>query len=456
MAASLPAEPPARREGPLSRVGGTLTILRAFPGQRRAHFVPREQLLECRDRRVRDAVLYAAEHVPHYRDLFRREGIDPREVREADDLARLPLITRDEVLRDPRCFRSEAIDEQDGLTLQSTGTTGVPLSLFQDRRSILLNVAYSERERAVEAGLAGRRYRYTRLYLGSDSPENVDRVRGLMDRSSFRPLRPRFHRAVLGRQPERVDDVIDTIRPDVLMGCGSHLEAYFRAAERRGGPKHRPKALLYTWDHMSAGGRQLIEETFGIPVLSRYSAMESLKIGFFCEQRSGFHLHEDLCHVAIVDRDGRPVADGEPGEITLSNLVNRGTVLLNYRIGDLGRISTEDCPCGRSTRMLADLEGRVSEYVTLPDGSLIGPFGITLAVNQIPGVVRFQLIQRTATLFELQLATVDREAFDRGAAAAVVGVGELLQGYEVEATYVDDISVEPGRKYRPVVLLDGA
>jgi phenylacetate-CoA ligase len=275
-----------------------------------------------------------------------------------------------------------------------------------------------------------------------------------MTQSSFRPFRPRYRRAWLGALPEVVDRTIDEARPDVIMGCGSHIEAYFRVAAARGGPRHRPKALLYTWDHMSPGGRQLIEEHFGIPVISRYSAMESLKIGFFCEQRKGFHLHDDLCHVTIAGPDGAEVADGESGEIVLSNLVNRGSVLLRYRIGDLGRIASEPCPCGRSSRVLAELEGRVSEYVTLPDGRLAGPLSVTLAMNQIPSIVRFQLVQRTPTTFDLQLATVDRVAFDVGAPAAVAALHALLPGYVVEPTYVDEIRIEPGQKYRPIVLLD--
>ena len=247
--------------------------------------------------------------------------------------------------------------------LQSSGTTGRPLDLFHDRRTVLLNVAYGERERAIETAFVGKRARYTRLQLGSDLRENIDRVRGFMAETSFRPLRPRYVRGSLSQAPTAVDELIDTVRPDIILGAGSHLEAFFRAAAARGGPKHRAKALLYTWDHMSPGGRKLIEDTFGMPVISKYSAMECLKVGFTCEEREGFHLHEDLCQLTIVDRNGKRLPDGEPGEIVLSNLVNRGSVLLNYRIGDLGRISTAACACGRTTQVLADLEGRTSEYV---------------------------------------------------------------------------------------------
>ena len=437
----------------MSRLGGMVTIARALPGQTRMLFRDREQLLQDRDRRVRETIRYAAEHVPYYRELFASDAIDPREIRRADDLARLPVVSREDVRADPGRFRSVHPRAQDGLELTSSGTTGVPLTTLHDRRTVLLNVAYGERERAVETAFVGKRLRYTRLQLGSDLQENVDRVRGFISATSFRPFRPRYVRGSLTDVPARVDELIDTVQPDILLGAGSHLESFFRAAAARKGPRHRPKALLYTWDHMSPGGRKLIEESFGIPVVSKYSAMECLKVGFTCEQRAGFHLHEDLCHLAVVDREGRRLPDGKSGEIVLSNLVNRGTVLLNYRIGDLGRISTALCDCGRNTLVLADLEGRTSEYVTRPDGSIAGPYILTEALNRIPGIVRFQLVQRTMTTFELRLATVDRRAFDMGAPSAAAAVRKILRGYDVEAAYVEEAPIEPGKKYRPIVLL---
>ena len=131
------------------------------------------------------------------------------------------------------------------------------------------------------------------------------------------------------------------MRPDILLGCRLASRDVLPGRRRAGGPKHRPKALaLHVGSHV-ARGRRLIEDTFGIPVISKYSAMETSQgRRSSASERAGFHLHEDLCQLTIVDREGKLLADGEPGEIVLSNLVNRGSVLLNYRIGDLGRIST--------------------------------------------------------------------------------------------------------------------
>ena len=65
--------------------------------------------------------------------------------------------------------------------------------------------------------------------------------------------------------------------------------------------------------------------------------------------------------------------DGEPGRLVITNLVNRGSVLLNYPIGDLGSVGPADCACGRTFRMLSELEGRVEDMLALPDGRVRAP-----------------------------------------------------------------------------------
>jgi phenylacetate-coenzyme A ligase PaaK-like adenylate-forming protein len=440
----------------LEKAAGTATILRALPRQRRIPFLSRDELEQLRDLRVRETVSYAAEHVPFYRDVFRSAGISPREIRRADDLGRLPLISREQVLRDPTRFRSDAREARDGVTLRSSGTTGVSLRLFHDRRSVLLNISYSERERAVESAFVGKRFRYTRLFLAPEAVENVRRVRGLAAERSFRPFRPRYHVEPFQRPREELLAAIERIRPDVLMGSGSVLEVFFRLAAGGGAPRHLPRVVLYGWDPMTAYGRELIEQTFGIPVLSRYSAMECLKIGYFCELRRGFHLHEDLCHVQARGPDGLPVMAGEPAELVLSNLINRGTVLLNYRLGDRGALSDAPCPCGRNTRVLLELDGRVDDAIALPDGGIVGAMGISAAVGAVPGILRFRLVQRGATKFDLELSLLEDADFEPTAEQAVAALRSALRACEIRPVHRQDIALATGGKHRLVVPLRSA
>jgi phenylacetate-CoA ligase len=434
------------------RLRGTLTILRTLPGQRRVPYLPPEKAAELRDARVRETVRYAAETVPYYRDLFAREGVDPREIRSADDLARLPLIDKSVVHASPNRFRSESPAGATAVAFRTSGfSLGSPLDVFHDRRSLLANIAFSERERAVEAALVGKRVRYVGAEL-QYAPTATQQVQSFYKSASFRPLRPQLHQIPIETSVERVAARLNELRPDVIRSYGTYLETFFRIVAARDIPFHAPKAIVYAGDRMTSEGRSFVENRFGVPVLSRYNAIEAFKIGFFCEARDGFHLHEDLCHVVVSGSDGRPVPPGESGQVVISNLVNRGTVLLNYKLGDLARAADEPCPCGRTSRRLLELDGRLTDVVRLASGDVVHQFALWGTVKLVEGVIRYQLVQHEPARFELRLMTVDRPTYERVADDLAKRVRDILQGAQVEVAHCE-LELEQYGKFKPIVPL---
>jgi phenylacetate-CoA ligase len=272
--------------------------------------------------------------------------------------------------------------------------------------------------------------------------------------TSFRPCKPARHFVSIEQPLERIVEHVNELAPDVIRGNGGYLEAFFRAVAARELPLLLPRAVVYYGDMISPGGRALIEE-LGVPVLSRYGAIEAFKIGYLCEERDGFHLYEDLCDVRVVDGNGEPVAHGEVGEVVVSNLVNRGTVLLNYRLGDLARLRPAGCPCGRTSPLLTDLQGRVTEIVYLPDGEFVYPAPVWGLTREVPGIIRFQLVQHERGRFELRLATVDGAAYDRAVEHVLPELRRLLPGTEVEPSRHERLEPPSGRKFRPIVALPG-
>ena len=106
-------------------------------------------------------------------------------------------------------------------------------------------------------------------------------------------------------------------------------------------------------------------------MLAHYGSIEVLKIAFDCGSGIGLHLNEDICPMRIVDADGRTLRPGETGEVIVSNVVNRATVLLNYRIGDTGRFTDKPCTCGRNLALIDEPHGRCNENVILSDGRVV-------------------------------------------------------------------------------------
>ncbi len=89
-------------------------------------------------------------------------------------------------------------------------------------------------------------------------------------------------------------------------------------------------------------------------------------MAFDCSLRCGLHVLMDQFIIEVVSSEGKPVRDGEVGEVLITDLQNLTMPILRYRIGDLAQLSSERCNCGRGTSRI-QLEGRI-EDAFLVDG----------------------------------------------------------------------------------------
>jgi phenylacetate-CoA ligase len=256
--------------------------------------------------------------------------------------------------------------------------------------------------------------------------------------------------------PEQIARQIELFRPDSLRGYGSALAALFAHYQATGAAFHRPKVVTFNSDPLPAPARRLIEEAYGIPVFSSYTAVEAFKIGFACEQGRGYHLNVDLYPLRIVDAAGQDVAPGESGEILISNLVNRATVLLNYRLRDLGTLATAPCLCGRSLPLLASLDGRRSDIITLPSGRIVHPLALAAIFTEDAAVWQFQVVQVGPSCF--RVAVVAAQGSDRSALRERLMAGPAERFGEpvaIDIAFVDTIERTPGGKVRAFVAWHG-
>ena len=103
--------------------------------------------------------------------------------------------------------------------------------------------------------------------------------------------------------------------------------------------------------------RKQIEAELGIDAFDIYGLTEITGPGvaFECECKDGMHVNEDLFYPEIIDPEtGRPLPDGEKGELVFTTLVKEGTPLLRYRTRDVTFLSRGTCGCGRTTAKITD------------------------------------------------------------------------------------------------------
>jgi phenylacetate-CoA ligase len=380
--------------GAVKRLATTAGLAAIAMTERAIPFWPLSAVEQLQRRRLQDVMRHAHATVPHYREAMDALGLRPEDVVTPEDLTALPLIDAHDVATAPLRFVAAPYRERGREVFNTSGSTlGVRKPIFWDHASLLLRPARAERDRVVLARLAGERWSHVmaREFLTNERRRTLARLAGIATEDHQRLLilpadfASRTQRAINSERsviprravhyhhlpPTAPFDVaaahLDAIRPRIVFSFGSYADQFFRFVEGTGTRVHLPKLWVYLGDMVSPDGRA-IAEGLGCPLYSVYSAKEASSIGFQCERREGFHLNVDLCAVRLVDEAGCGVPAGVPGEVVISALDNRATVLLNYRLGDRAVLSSEPCPCGRSLPILAGLEGRRSEIVTLGDG----------------------------------------------------------------------------------------
>ncbi len=415
-------------------------------------FWPLKRVQALQNRRVRDMVSFAWRDVPFYREAMTNARLRPEDIRTADDLALLPLVTKAELQANPAQF-SPARRRLSGLSLQSSGTSGRSRHIDCDAAALFWSLVAGQRQRVGIAKIVGKRTGYREAVIA-----RLDglpfQIRTFYETHAWLPSRWELRRLLVS-PAETFADVLaklEEFRPDVVGGYGAHLGAYYRWASRQSARRHLPKAIIYGGDRMPDADRNLIEEHLGIAVFSFYQAAEALRIAFQCEQRQGLHVSLDQIAVRAIDITGRNVEPGGSGEIVISNLVNRATVLLNYRLGDTVTLGNCPCPCGRSLPTLARVEGRADALLLLPDGSSLHALGVLNGLQAVPGVVQVQLVQEELRRFRLLVVWQEgREWGGEEAALRSSFASHFGKDARLDIEHVQSIPPDAGGKVRAAI-----
>lgn len=121
----------------------------------------------------------------------------------------------------------------------------------------------------------------------------------------------------------------------------------------------------------SEGLRQKVEEAWGgdYDACDIYGLSEIIGPGVASECREnkgGLHIFEDHFYPEIVDPEtGEPVAAGEMGELVITTLTKTAQPVIRYRTRDMTRFLPGDCPCGRTSRRIARIQGRADDMLII-------------------------------------------------------------------------------------------
>lgn len=337
-------------------------------------FAAPAEIKAFQEERLKEELRYLAEHSPFYRNRFAEAGTDIRKIRRLEELETLPVTTKQDLQLHNEAFvcvpRHEIIDY-----VTTSGTLGDPVT-FTLTKDDLDRLAYNE---ALSFGTAGC------------TSEDIIQLMTTLDRRFMAGLAYYLGARELGCGiirvgngiPELQWDTIHRINPTLCMVVPSFLMKLVAYAEANGIDYHDcslrkavciGEALRTPEDFgLNTLGRQIHEKWESLELFSTYASTEMQSSFTECASHCGGHLPPDLIIVEFLDDDNRPVAEGEPGEVTITTLGVRGMPLLRFKTGDVCRHYSTPCPCGRNTVRLSSVLGRKGQMIKFKGTTLYPP-----------------------------------------------------------------------------------
>lgn len=208
-----------------------------------------------------------------------------------------------------------------------------------------------------------------------------------------------------GNTDKQLQMMID-LKSTVITATSSYALLLAEEINKRGlkDQLHLKKGVIGS-ERWSEKMRNYIREELGIELYDIYGLTEIYGpgIGINCEKEAGIHYWNDYIYIEIIDpKTGKPVPDGEEGEIVITTLVKEGAPLIRFRTHDISRIIPEKCSCGSSYPRIDIIRGRSDDMFKI--------HGVNMFPSQIEDLL--QNVDGVASEYTVTLAHDDEKNRD--------------------------------------------
>lgn len=406
----------------------------------RNQWLRKEELEQLQQRKLQKIIKHAYERVSYYHKLLDSVGIRPEDIRNKKDLRYIPITSRSRIQSLPTNeITAQGVILRDCHRMRTSGSTGIPLEVIRSEKEYQLSNLVMLRS------LLANGYRLTDKRVVIEIPRSQRRYwfqcLGIMRRNLISAY----------DNPESQVKQIRQVRPDFIGGLPSSLRLIAEEIRRRHIEDISPRGVATGGELLDLKTRQIIQSAFRLKIVDFYSSEECGNIAWECDRHEGYHTNIDSLVVEIVN-NGKPAKPGEKGEVVITSLDSYAMPLIRYCIKDIGVRGESLCSCGRGLPLLRRIEGRSYDLVVLSNGNILSPFELTCALEGVPGVLQFKVIQKTIDQFVLQLKierNITKGTVIRKTRTEMTRI--LGQQTHVEIQIVDEIPRDLSGKLRSVV-----
>jgi phenylacetate-CoA ligase len=386
--------------------------------------------------RLRALIRHCTSHVPYYHQLFKDNKLDPTEIRTIKDLPKIPILTKEILRQTPlEQFLARNINPKDYVIRHTSGTSGIPLSIYKTRNEWLDDrVRVTLNQLLVGDRIYHKRVESTRwgLYL----PRLLQKLR-LFPTLYISPFEDPLHQL----------KKIQAFNPQTLLALPSWAVILAKEQRIQEIPGIDISFVFTVGELLDREARAIIQETFHAEVFDAYGSAEMQAVYLECKEHS-YHIQSDINIVEAVKRH-EPLSIQEEGDIVVTNLLKYAMPILRYNSEDCGYRLDEPCSCDCAFPLMMLTSGRTQDVIVFPDGHMISAHEATIILRtHMYRLKQFQIIQENQNLLRIQL--VKGEGFHDSIVTEIQrDIAQKLESkMEIQVDVVDSIPREKSGKFK--------
>ncbi|HOE78693.1 MAG TPA: phenylacetate--CoA ligase [Smithellaceae bacterium] len=351
--------------------------------------LPREALKALQLKRLQQTLQRAYHTIGYYKRSLSATGVSPQDVISLDNLRNLPFTTREDV-RKNYPFGLFSVPMSNIVRLHATtGTSGRSSVFSYTRRDIdtwtELNVRSLVAAGVTKNDIVHNAFSYGLLPVGLGVHYGTEKIG-----ASVIPMSD--------GNTKRQITLLQDFGPTVLCSTPSYALHLAHEGESQGVNMKtlQLRVGIFGGELWSDATRDAIEDAFSIRALNIFGISEIMEPGIACEcleGRHGMHIFEDHFLVETINpQTGEVLPEGDEGELVFTSLTKEAFPLIRYRSGDISRLITEPCRCGRTHVRMERVLKRCDDMLTIR-GINIFPGQVEAILQEIEGVsTDYQLI----------------------------------------------------------------
>lgn len=403
----------------------------------KSQWLETEQIENMQLAKLKRLVTHAYLTVPLYRELMDKKKVKPDDIKTLADLKKLPIVTKKDFRQGfPKRCTSLAISSKKWVFDSTSGSTGSPFQFIRDRNFSNYALANTYRNHTWTGLKIGQKIASLWGYHKSSiSVKILDKL-----------LRRKFYSSFdVEKNYLSYFKSMKKYKPMLIEAYSASLTHFAKLLDEHKLNLSIPYAISSA-ETLYPENRKLIEHTLNTEVFDRYGSREVGNVAHECSEHKGLHINAETYIVEVVKDN---VKD-KKGHLFVTNLSNFAMPFIRYDTEDYAVASTKKCACGRGLPLLESVEGRITDYIKLPNGDELSFLFFNYFFEQYGAYLKqFQVVQDSKKHLLIHLMVTDKYTSSKEK-EIINGIKKKVGAMEIDIEKVLEIPKEQSGKIRPV------